>query len=50
MEYVLRIPYKDERRKYIKNVIQHPQMFAEEYAYLDRQYCFRYWIQLLNEN
>lgn len=50
IEYMCQISDKDERRKYINEIIQHPLIYTDEYTYLDKQYCFKYWIQLLMEN
>ncbi len=47
MEYVERIPDRDERIRYVTDIIRHPLIHGDEYAYLDRQYCFKYWVQLL---
>lgn len=50
IEYVEQIPDRNERQRYVSDIIKHPLLHAEEYAYLDRQYCFKYWIQLLTES
>ena len=47
MEYVCKIPKRDERKIYIKNIIHNPIVYVEEYAYLSEKYRFRYWVQTL---
>lgn len=48
MEYVCQIADRDERERYIKNIIQNPLTYAREYTYLAEKYAFRFWIQTVS--
>lgn len=44
-EYIRKLPDKDDREHYIKNIMEDPLRYATEYAYLAERYAFSYWFE-----
>ncbi|MDE7430762.1 MAG: glycosyltransferase family 8 protein [Lachnospiraceae bacterium] len=45
-EYVYKLPDRNQREQYIRNIINNPLQYNEEYAYLAEKYGFRYWLEI----
>lgn len=48
-EYVRKFPDRSDRERYIKNILNAPMRYDEEYAYLAEKYNFSYWLEIWHQ-